>query len=94
VVVDATAPHGHPGRVRVLRERDGWALPAPPVGSHALGLAEVLELARALAVLPAHLTVVGVEAGCLALGAGLSEPVRAGLPEAVAVVTGLLDGPA
>lgn len=90
VVVDATAPRADPGRVRVLRESDGsWAVPASPVASHALGLAEVLELARALGLLPPYLTVVGVEGTCFDLGADLSEPVREGVEEAVAVVAGI-----
>ncbi len=94
VVVDATAPRGQPGRVRVLPVAEpsaaGWSLQAPPVGSHALGLAEVVELARVLGLLPAYVTVVGVEAGSVALGAGLSGPVRDSVPDAVSVVAGLV----
>ena len=90
VVVDATAPLGRPGRLRVLREADGaWSLPSPPVGSHDLGLAGVLALARTLALLPPYLTVVGVEGQDLALGAGLTAPVQEGVDAAVAVVAEL-----
>src|SRR4051812_39537138 len=93
VLVDATAPLGNPGRLRVLRDPEGWAtVSSRPVGSHALGVAEVVELARALELLPRMLTLVGIEAASFALGGGLSEGVRERIPDAVALVTAIVTG--
>jgi hydrogenase maturation protease len=50
--------------------------------THGFGLADVVELGRALGRLPAGLVFVGVELGGVAGGAELSEPVRAGVREA------------
>ena len=91
VVVDATVPGPEPGRVRVLPvgaarlvRRTG------PAGTHALGVADAVELARALDLLPARLALVGVEAGSSGVGEGLSGPVQARLGDVVRTVTELL----
>ncbi|MBO0846635.1 MAG: hydrogenase maturation protease [Nocardioides sp.] len=55
-------------------------------GTHAFGLATTVELGRALHRLPARVVVVGVEAGCLDLGAALSPPVAASLEAAAELV--------
>ena len=88
VVVDATRPGTEPGRVRVLTlgREPLTGLGAAPASSHGLGLPEALELARALGVLPPRVTVVGIEAASVAVGAGLSDAVRASLDLAVAAV--------
>ena len=87
VVVDATPPGGRPGRVLVhpvgeerLVGRDS------PFGSHGLGVAHAVELARSLGLLPPRLTLVGVEAESARLGTGLSAAVLAGLDDAVRAV--------
>lgn len=51
--------------------------------THAFGLAEVVELARALGRLPERLVVVGVEAERFDHGAPLSPAVAAAVPDAV-----------
>ncbi|RYP83040.1 hydrogenase maturation protease [Nocardioides guangzhouensis] len=88
VVVDATRPGPEPGRVRVLTvgTEPLAGLGPAPASSHGLGLSEALELARALGVLPPRVTVVGIEAGSVAVGAGLSDAVRASVDDAVAAV--------
>ena len=91
VLLDATAPLGDPGRIQVVRmPGDRLSVPAGPVGSHGLGVAEVLELARALDVLPPRLTVVGVEAEACPLGSALSDTVSRCVPDAVALVTAIV----
>ena len=45
--------------------------------THAFGLAETIELARALDRLPARLLVYGIEGACFEAGDELSPPVRA-----------------
>lgn len=95
VVVDAARSGGaDPGTVHVVRvgsaplRSNGAAL-----GSHGLGVVEAVELARALGRLPRRLTLVGVEAMDLDLGAALSPPVRGRLDDAVrAVVAALATG--
>ena len=95
VVVDAMAPTGHPGRLLVhpvgearLVGRDS------PFGSHGLGVAHAVELARSLELLPPRLTLVGVEAECTRLGTGLSVPVVGRLEDAVRAVVEALIRPA
>ncbi|MGF1640437.1 MAG: hydrogenase maturation protease [Rhodospirillales bacterium] len=77
VIVDAVAAGGPPGRVRRF---DATERPLPrqafAVSSHAIGLAEAVETARALQRLPGRLLVYGIEAGSFAPGAGLSAPVE------------------
>ncbi len=90
VVVDATAPRGRPGRLHVVEVSDDpLAARSSPVGTHGLGLAQVVELARALDLLPPRLTVVGVEAMSWGLGQGLSDPVRDRLAVVVCLTAGL-----
>lgn len=96
VVVDAVRTGRDPGTVLVL-EAGAEALPArawadaPSGGTHALGLAAVVELARALDLLPARLVVVGVEGASFAHGDPLSPPVAAAVPAAVDAVTAVLE---
>ncbi len=91
VVVDATGPRGEPGRIHV------WHVGAVPLrhdpgalGSHGLGVAEAVELARALGRLPRRLTLVAVQGESFEVGAPLSARVQAALDEAVRVVVAVL----
>ncbi|MBO3752753.1 hydrogenase maturation protease [Streptosporangiaceae bacterium NEAU-GS5] len=79
IVIDATRSGCPPGTVTV---HDG--LHAEPTGhgsTHALSLADAIELGRALDRLPARLVVIGIEGADFTLGAPLSPPVEATLPE-------------
>lgn len=49
--------------------------------THLLGVAEAVELARALGKLPAHLTFLGIEGSRFEMGAPLSEAVAGRLDE-------------
>jgi hydrogenase maturation protease len=62
------------------------------VSSHAVGLAEVIELGRVLKQLPPHLSVVGIEGADFRPGAGLSPAVARAVPKAVRLVRALLTG--
>ena len=91
VVVDAAQQGGPAGGVYV------WLVGLEPlprhrnaVGSHALGVGEVVELARALGRLPRRLTLVGVEAESFRAGAPLSPAVRTHLDDAVRAVADAL----
>jgi len=100
VVVDATCSGAAPGTLRLL-ETGTQQSPLPEAawvrtgrgGTHAFGLAAAVELARALRRLPAHVTVVGVEAATLEPGAPLSPAVAAAVPAAVAAVLDAVAGP-
>lgn len=94
VVVDAArVRHGHPGRVHVVRVGSAIVRSDVPVlGSHGLGVAEAIELARSLGRLPQRLTLVGVEARVVDVGAPMSKQVRDSLEDAVHAVVDALPG--
>ncbi len=79
VLVDAVLTGAAAGTVhRVECDAGEWVrLPDAPVGSsHALGVAEAVELGKVLGRLPERLIVLGIEAGDITQGVGLSEPVE------------------
>lgn len=90
VVVDAVRSGSPPGTLHLLEtglhgspvSTSAWARTGQG-GTHAIGLAEMVELARALGRLPHRLVVVGIEAEHFDPGAPLSAPVAAAVPAAV-----------
>ena len=83
-LVDAVSSGGEPGNVyRFDVTAEPLVARLRPRGTHALGVADTIELARALGRLPRRLVSYGIEGGCFATGASLSPPVR----EAVAVAS-------
>jgi hydrogenase maturation protease len=93
IVADATISGGKPGDIRVVDVVE-HKLPAgswSAGGTHQLGLAAVVELARTLDLMPRKLVVVGVEAGRLEQGAAMSEAVQAALPAAVGAVIEVIE---
>jgi hydrogenase maturation protease len=95
VVVDAVRSGAAPGTIHVLEagagsgplSADTWAATGRG-GTHALGLAAVVELARALGTLPDQVVVVGVEAEQFDHGTSLSPAVAAAvLPAAGRVLS-------
>lgn len=99
VVVDAVRSGAPPGTLHRLDTGAPHPALAPSAwratgrgGTHALGLAAVLELARALHRLPARLVLVGVEAAGFDHGAELSQAVSSAVGPAVAVITAMLGG--
>lgn len=97
IVADAVSSGGRAGDIHVVDAAE-QRLPAgnwSAGGTHALGLAAVIELARTLDLMPRRLVVVGVEAGQVDHGAALSEAVQAAVPaaaEAVMAAIGAGDG--
>ena len=83
VLVDACADRGAPGRIHRLRNPGAEELPPEaPTSSHALGMAETLALARALAEPGAaapDVVVYAIEGACFDFGASLSPPVAAAI---------------
>lgn len=97
VVADAVLTGAAPGTVTVAEL--GAADPGAPVwrrlglgGSHAFGLGEAVALSRALGRMPDRLTLVGIEAADVTVGAGLSPDVAAAVPRAVTRIRNLLSG--
>ena len=83
VLVDACAERGAPGRIHRLRNPSAEELPPEaPTSSHALGMAQTLALARALAEPAAaapDVVVYAVEGACFDFGAPLSPQVAAAI---------------
>ena len=95
IIVDAVQRGGEAGRVLVL-EPDVAGLQqsrTAQIDMHQTDAEGVMRMASAVGCLPAHVWIVGCEAeGCDDLGAALSEPVRAAIPEAAAKVRALVSG--
>jgi hydrogenase maturation protease len=97
VVVDAVLSGAPAGTVHELETGEGagplpaqtWAATGRG-GTHAIGVAEAIELARALHRLPARVVVVGVEAAGFEYGAPLSPSVAGAVPLATARVAAVL----
>lgn len=97
VVVDAVRSGSAPGTIHVLEagagygplSADTWAATGRG-GTHALGLAAVVELSRALGTLPERVVVVGVEAERFDHGEPLSPAVAEAVSPTAARVLSLL----
>jgi hydrogenase maturation protease len=78
ILIDAVQSGAAPGTVHRF---DAACEPLPSTllrcSTHALGVAEAVELARALGQLPARLAVYGIEGADFGIGEGLSAPVAA-----------------
>jgi hydrogenase maturation protease len=93
VLVDAMRSGASPGTIRRWDASSG-RLPErryAPASTHAAGLAETIELARALGRLPARLIVYGVEGRRYDAGAGLSHELDAVVPVLVERLLGEVD---
>jgi len=81
ILMDAVSSGAVPGKLHRL---DVSASPLPrelfKSSTHALGLAEAIELSRALGTLPSRVLVFGVEARDFTAGVGLSPEVEGVLP--------------
>jgi hydrogenase maturation protease len=85
VVIDAVSSGADPG---TLHRFDAVAGPLPArlrssTSTHAVGLGEAIELARALGRLPARLVVYGIEGERFATGTALTPPVTAAVEAVV-----------
>jgi hydrogenase maturation protease len=88
VVVDAMASGSPTGTVRRLDASRGPLMAEFFRGSsHGLGLAEAVELARALGQLPPSLVIFGIEGSDFGLGTRLSYPVECAVREAALLIS-------
>jgi hydrogenase maturation protease len=90
VVADAVRSGRPPGTVQIMHAEHRLPLRTGPGGTHALGLAEAVELARALGQLPPELVIVGIEAEDFQLGMPLSGPVAAAVQQAADTIAGIV----
>jgi hydrogenase maturation protease len=92
LVIDAVSSGSAPGTVHRV-DAHARRLPEPLAGSstHTLGLAEAIELGRALDRLPARLIVYGIEGERFESGDAITPAVEAGIEETVTAVMGELD---
>lgn len=94
ILVDAT-PQGQPPGTLYLIEPDLTELDKfedPPVNAHSMNPVRALQLLRALGSRPGRLYLAGCEPGILETEEiGLSEPVRAAVPQAVVMVESLIE---
>jgi len=92
VIVDAMKSVAPAGTVRRF---DAVAAPLPRaafhVSTHALGLADAIELARTLGRLPPRLAVYGIEGSAFAMGTPPGPAVAAAVDRVVALVIAELD---
>ncbi len=93
LVVDAVTSGAEPGTLHRFDASDE-AIPTQVFRSstHAFGVGEAIELARALGKLPARVIVYGVEGGEFSSGEGMTAPVAAAVDGVVAAVLDDLDG--
>jgi hydrogenase maturation protease len=77
ILVDATAPSGTPGKIRVWNvHTDRLTEDIFPCSTHAFGVREAVELARAMNRLPQTLLIYGIEGKQFCFGASLSREVE------------------
>ena len=81
VIVDAMRSDDTVGTIRRF-DVSATRLPAEAFAStHSFGPAAGIEIARALGRLPTSIEVIGIEAGDLAVGSAMSEPVEAAVED-------------
>ncbi len=92
-VIDATQGNGAPGTILRL---DAIAAPVPRGTflhtSHAFGVAEAVETARALGQLPETLRLWGIEGADFSYGDGLSDAVARAVPSVAAEIADAVPG--
>jgi len=91
VVVDAALMGAIPGSVKVYRgEAFDRRLRGSRQSVHEVSLQDLMDIARLTDTLPSHRALVGIEPARVAMGEGLSAPVRAAVPAAMAAVRDLV----
>lgn len=92
VIVDALRRGANPGGISLIDAREE-RIPTDyfHYSSHAFGVAEAIEVARALEQLPERLYVVGIEGAAFSSGSQLTPQVSRAVPEAVDELLQLLE---
>jgi hydrogenase maturation protease len=91
IVVDAAEPAGQPGRLRFF----DWPCPdlaeLRPLSTHGLGLAEAIQLAETLQVVPSRVHIVTLEAQAAEPGTPLSETAARALSAVVDAIVAFVN---
>jgi len=92
ILVDAIQSGAVPGTIHCFDASEN-ALPsgAFPCSTHAFGVAEAIEMARALHELPPHLIVYGIEGETFADAQGLSPAVQRAVAEVANRIAGKIE---
>ncbi|KPL06215.1 hypothetical protein AMJ86_09435 [bacterium SM23_57] len=93
ILVDAVRSGAKPGTLYKLSENDLMAFLDGTDSAHGWGIAETLVLGRKLGLegLPQKIVIIGIEAGKVGMGVGLSPEVVAALPDAVRLISETLN---
>ena len=83
ILVDAVVTGSPAGTIHVWDSRRVSLDSKAPASTHGLGLAEAIELARALNRLPSRLEVYGIEGYCFDRGSGTSREIQHAVDEVV-----------
>jgi hydrogenase maturation protease len=87
VLIDSMRSHAGPGTTtRIDASSEPIPIPLGATSSHGVGVAEAIELARVLGILPPTVVVYGVEGACYQAGAPLSASVAAAVDEVAGAV--------
>ena len=92
-VIDAAHSGAAPGTIHRIDCAADAVMPCGPVSSHGFGVAEAIELARALGTLPLHCIVYAIEAAQFTPGAALSPAVASAAYEVAARILAELATP-
>lgn len=89
VLVDAVQSGIEPGTLHLLSENDLEAFMAGAGSAHGWGVAETLALGRQVKIdtLPPKILIIGIEAGRVEVGTGLSPEVTSALTDAAALIS-------
>jgi hydrogenase maturation protease len=93
VLVDAVQGGAEPGSLYLLSEGELAAFTAGAGSAHGWGVAEALALGRVVGFegLPKKIVIIGIEAGSVEVGGGLSPEVAAVLPQAARLISKALE---
>ena len=83
VIVDAAAPAGQPGRITEVDALTDRLVAPGTISTHTVDVGAAVELARAMAKLPAELSIVGIEGASFEFGDGLTTEVDRGVRQVV-----------
>lgn len=86
ILVDAVAADAPPGTLVRLTGADVGPAVATRLSPHQVGVSDLLDAARWHDREPEHLVLIGVVPETIALGVGLSDPVRRALPQLIDLV--------
>jgi hydrogenase maturation protease len=96
VLIDALQSDAEPGTIHILTEDRLDSFQISAKSAHGWGIAETLSLGRALKLteMPLELTLIGIEAVQMEIGAGLSPQVELALPRVASLIEQIVSGKA